>query len=157
MKRSYLYYVPAVCLMCLIFYFSAMPEDISGEQSREVSFSLQTFVRFVFGNREEISPEDEQTVLPVRKLAHVVEYGLLMLLLYPAMAKNKIPHALTCGIFTTILYAVTDEVHQLFVQGRSGEVQDIMIDSLGAVIGACLIFFYRKIRKEIPKVQKVHL
>jgi len=36
------------------------------------------------------------------------------------------------------LYAVTDEIHQLFVPGRSGELRDVMIDSIAALVGVGL-------------------
>ena len=41
-----------------------------------------------------------------------------------------------CGI--CLLYAASDEIHQLFVPGRSGEVRDVMIDFSGAVLGIAL-------------------
>jgi len=47
-----------------------------------------------------------------------------------------------------VLYAVTDEFHQLFISGRSAQVTDVLIDGIGAFIG-CLVFYfsYKKLRK----------
>jgi VanZ family protein len=43
------------------------------------------------------------------------------------------------SILFSMLYASTDEFHQLFVEGRSGSVRDVMIDTLGATLG--ILFF----------------
>ncbi len=44
--------------------------------------------------------------------------------------------ATSCAV--CLLYAASDEIHQLFVPGRSGEVRDVMIDFSGAVLGIAL-------------------
>ena len=44
------------------------------------------------------------------------------------------------SVCIVILYASTDELHQLFVPGRSGQVKDVLIDGCGAVIGALIIW-----------------
>ena len=45
---------------------------------------------------------------------------------------------LICG-----LYAISDEIHQLYVQGRSGQVSDVLIDSSGALVGILSIVAIR--------------
>ena len=68
----------------------------------------------------------------LRKLAHVAEYAVLGGLLYRALRRPWLAVALT------VLYAVTDEVHQTFVEGRVGAPLDVGIDALGAVVGVLL-------------------
>ena len=57
------------------------------------------------------------------------------------------------------LYAVSDEVHQVFVPGRAGRISDVMIDTSGAVLGILLVFSviqlikYRK-NKTLSKSKK---
>ncbi|MBQ4604930.1 MAG: VanZ family protein, partial [Clostridia bacterium] len=64
----------------------------------------------------------------------------------------------TCGyarpflaVVISSVYAVTDEVHQLFVEGRACQITDIIIDSIGAAAGiavlTALIFVCRKTRR----------
>ena len=67
--------------------------------------------------------------LLLRKIAHAGEYAVLALLLVRATEHRAV------ALVVTILYAVTDEVHQTFVPGRHGSPVDVAIDSLGAVIG----------------------
>src|SRR5688572_5822463 len=63
----------------------------------------------------------------LRKLAHMAEYGLLWLLWWRAFGWRRAPLAVAIAIG----YAISDEVHQSFVQGRHGVWTDVTIDALG--------------------------
>jgi VanZ family protein len=65
----------------------------------------------------------------LRKLAHLAEYAILGALLARATRRPGAAVALAA------LYAVTDEVHQLFVEGRHGAPLDVGIDTVGAIAG----------------------
>ena len=52
---------------------------------------------------------------------------------------DLVKHALAISIFLSLLYACTDEIHQIFVPGRSAQFRDILIDTLGASFGCLLI------------------
>jgi VanZ family protein len=67
--------------------------------------------------------------LVLRKLAHVSEYALLGLLLTRAARRPVVAVVLAAA------YAVTDEVHQTFVEGRHGAPLDVAIDTVGAIVG----------------------
>ena len=56
-------------------------------------------------------------------------------------------------MITTSFYAATDEFHQLFVAGRSGQIKDVLIDTIGACIGLLVLYFMFKIwqKKEMRK------
>jgi len=69
----------------------------------------------------------------LRKCAHVTEYAILGLLLMRALGQ-ELP-ALVLGI----AYATTDELHQLLVAGRHGSPVDVVIDSLGVLIGIAVL------------------
>ncbi|MBR2778883.1 MAG: VanZ family protein [Firmicutes bacterium] len=60
------------------------------------------------------------------------------------------PAASAAWLFGTF-YAVTDEVHQMLVPGRSGECRDVLIDSAGVLAGILLVIIVFKIknRKEV--------
>jgi VanZ family protein len=69
----------------------------------------------------------------LRKLAHLGEYAVLGALLFRALRRE--PTAIALGS----LYAVTDEVHQSFVAGRTGSPLDWLLDSVGVVAGVLLL------------------
>ncbi len=71
--------------------------------------------------------------LILRKGAHMTEYAILGLLLLRAIGR-ELP-ALAVGIG----YAVTDEFHQHFVRGRHASPIDVLIDTVGLVIGIFLV------------------
>ena len=49
------------------------------------------------------------------------------------------------------IYACSDEMHQLFINGRSGEIRDVLIDSIGAFIGISLYYLVRRRKNEQKK------
>jgi VanZ family protein len=65
----------------------------------------------------------------LRKIAHVAEFAVLGALLLRATRRPAVAVALAG------LYAISDEVHQLFVEGRHGSAVDVGIDTLGALAG----------------------
>jgi len=83
-----------------------------------------------------------------RKIAHMTEYGILTVLLFRAYFKSNgltIKKSISFSIIFALIYAFTDEYHQLLVFGRQGSLNDIFIDSLGIFFAAFLI--YRKAKK----------
>jgi VanZ family protein len=74
---------------------------------------------------------------PARKAAHMVEYGILALLLTRAFtgstswSRKKI---FAVSLACSVLYAASDETHQLFVAGRHGSPIDVLIDTTGAAL-----------------------
>ena len=67
--------------------------------------------------------------LVLRKLAHTAEYAVLAILLLRASGRPSLAIALAT------LYAVSDELHQTFVDGRHGSPVDVLIDAAGATVG----------------------
>ena len=76
--------------------------------------------------------------LLLRKLAHMSTYGLLTLLWWRALSPLT-ARALPTAIAIALVYAVSDEYHQTFVEGRSGSPVDVVIDTTGIVIAAALV------------------
>ena len=81
--------------------------------------------------------------LIIRKLAHFIEYFILGILVINFITRYD--KKIIIAILLCIIYATSDEIHQIFVPGRSCQIIDIMIDSLGSIMGIYLycswIFF----------------
>lgn len=78
----------------------------------------------------------EDKMLFVRKLAHVVEYFILVMLLMNALwIKGELIAVMIKSSIFSFIFAVLDEIHQLYVPGRTGSIGDVMIDSFGILIG----------------------
>ena len=67
----------------------------------------------------------------------LTEFAILAVLLYVWFARWEMARVRRgcLAAFLTMLYACSDEFHQLFVAGRSGRISDVLIDSAGAVLG----------------------
>ena len=128
--------------MAVIFFFSAQPAETSSQTSGGI---VSQIVELVYPNFDAI-PEPEQVMIldvwqvVVRKCAHFSAYALLSALAANAIRTYNVRKRLRCGIpmAVSVLYAVSDEVHQYFVPGRSCQFLDVCIDTLGAAFGTAL-------------------
>jgi len=150
-KFSYLRYIawlPALFVAAAIFYFSAQPADVSTEMSDGVTAILLQMAEAA--GLLELSPElvsrlCEQLATPVRKCAHMLEYLLLHVTVLYGLhhwdldRKMNRHQWLKWAYVITVIYAMTDEMHQLFVPGRAGRVTDVLIDSVGVTIVTLLL------------------
>lgn len=84
----------------------------------------------------------------IRKLAHFTEYLILGLLVANMFTKNNINNLYLISIILCIIYATSDEIHQLFVPGRACQLRDILIDSIGTITG---VYLYKLINTKILK------
>ena len=140
--------------MAVIFSFSAEKASQSDETSSSV---IERIVKIIYKDfdswKEEAKYEKVESYQHlVRKLAHMTEYASLGVLSC-ALALTfgmKIKNLLIAFLFC-VLYSGSDEFHQLFVPGRSGQLTDVLIDSSGALIGiagfSLLVFVIVKIKE----------
>jgi len=79
----------------------------------------------------------------ILKSFHLIEYAILAGLLLFALYKNKLV------IFIAYLYAISDEIHQSFVPGRTSRFRDTLIDLIGILIGVFIFekFILKKIKR----------
>lgn len=144
--------VLAIVWMCVIFAFSAQDKEESGAVSESFTYRVVSSSRFFFhldmddARVKEIADAIEGFV---RKVAHMVEYGILSVLLYIWIGQWPMSFLRRWGTAfgAATVYAATDEIHQLFVAGRSGRFTDVCIDGLGAALGIFVfILFVRVVR-----------
>jgi len=118
-------WLPPLALMGLIFYLSSRP-----------AFA--------------VSPKDWLNFFVFKSL-HFLEYALLFILWYRAL-KNTIgkPFSPLWSALIAFIWAVIDEIHQLYVPTRQGSPRDILIDSLGILFGlVCLWIILPKAPKKL--------
>jgi VanZ family protein len=109
------FWLPVFFWCAVIYYFSSIPELKSG------------------------LPNEWDFVL--RKIAHMTEYGILVFLFFRAAVQKLNPgRSAAYAVVFSIVYAFTDEYHQLFVFGREGSLTDVFIDSLGIFFTVFLIY-----------------
>ena len=78
--------------------------------------------------------------LLLKKGAHVAAYAILQVLWWRALKRRCSPRlALGLAVLLSVLYAISDEVHQLYVPGRNGRVWDVVIDVCGVLLAASIL------------------
>jgi VanZ family protein len=114
-------FLPAIIWMGIIFYFSSRQTTGIGGDSYWLRFAiLKTF--------------------------HLIEYGVLAVLIFFAIQKYKL------SIIIAYLYSLSDEFHQRFIPGRTGRLRDTLFDLAGILIG---LFIFHQLSK--TKIFKKYL
>lgn len=142
-------FLPMLCIMCVIWGFSSNTGEVSSQQSEGIIWKILSIaeeVTDVAWSDEEKSRISEQIHTPIRKLAHVTEYMLFAfstivpLFLY----EKRIKRTSIITFIWCVSYACLDEIHQLLVPNRSGQLKDVCIDAIGIGLGILIYLFVRK-------------
>lgn len=158
--------IPMLIMMILIFLFSAKTAVESDGTSLPIAETILKLYQGIFGNLGEeayIAAHRVSNVL-VRKAAHMTEFGVLAVCTsyYLFICGLRGRRGMMYSIFLSVAYAITDEIHQLFVPGRSGRVTDVLIDTIGCLLGALFFSFLqhviknRKLKKELLRQMSEH-
>ena len=121
-------------LLAFIWLHSMMPAEDSAEESQRVGQFLTPFLELFVG-------EGNVTDHLVRKLAHFCEYGALGILAGALLVKKESgifrwSYALLCALAV----AVIDESIQLLADGRGAQVQDVLLDTAGSLMGLLAVW-----------------
>lgn len=116
--------------ICFIWANSLLPATQSSELSGGLTYQLYHFLHL---------PIDFELFHTfIRKCAHFCEYAVLGGLALLSFGYRK------RGLGISILVACLDETLQLFIEGRSGQISDVLIDSTGIICGFFIAFFFMK-------------
>ena len=162
-KKNIKYIKCIIAIICciIIFSFSAVPATASTKQSKGLTYNV---IKLLNGNK--LSERDLEKLTKkinpvIRKIAHFSIYMILAIVTYmfieelniksksekERLRKNIIYTCIFC-----IIYAVFDEIHQIYVPGRTGKAIDVIIDTLGSCMGIAVLFLnnFIKIRFKKP-------
>ena len=151
----YLFAVLAIAWACVIFAMSARNAELSTEDSNGVGYIIGRILYSDFDEWPDYKQEafEDDIDHTVRKAAHVTEYILLGVFLAGAFYKKQkgsIRFNVLVPFIVGALYAVSDEIHQYFVPGRSMQISDMAIDFCGVLVGVVIvvyIYFRRNLKK----------
>lgn len=137
--------VATVAVMSTIFFFSSQPAEVSSETSSGIAEKVIKFILAVFCNgNSDLNLDIVHKI--VRKLAHFSLYLILALSAGNAVYQLFGIRNIRLFLYTLsfcLIYAISDEIHQMFVPGRTAMVMDVGIDFMGAVCG-CIIYVWIK-------------
>lgn len=140
MKRKKIVYILLVLLcMLIIFTFSSKNSTSSNSTSKGLINNILNVYEKITDNNIDKAKLIDTFNYPVRKLAHYSIYFFLGIFVYELMLLTKVKHKKIFAVIICFIYASFDEVHQLFVIGRTGQVRDVFIDTLGSISAIFLI------------------
>lgn len=131
--------------MLVIFFMSANTADDSQGQSDLVLDMLHS-IGLAKGVTDSAVPFF--WIISIRKIAHMLEYFALAFSMNIAVYNVREFSNIRTAIISMVisyLYSCTDEIHQIFVPGRAGMVQDTLIDLMGIAVAILLLTIIRGI------------
>ncbi len=127
----------ALLVMGIIFFFSA---DTAAASDAKSSLFVDWLYPFV-----SMGMSENHFSFLIRKAAHFSIYALLGLCVYNGCVHDERmrTRAFWIAVGICFLYAAGDEMHQLFSNGRSAQISDVLLDTCGALFGAALAKLWR--------------
>ena len=144
-----------------IFYMSAQTAVESSNLSSSIIWQLADSFYAEFDDMTYEEKEEFVSSLQavVRTIGHIGEYAILGIFMRLALVPYSKKKKVLIAFLPSSLYAVSDEIHQIFVEGRTFQFSDIICDSIGAFLGIlfitliCIICRKRKIKKSKKDLQ----
>ncbi len=149
--------LPALLFPFVIFGFSSQTGTDSGSLSLAICRILMGFINRLFSldlSYWELYSRAMSIHILIRKIAHVSEYFILSFCVFlplrvwfykpdsPNPKKTFLRNTVFPTFFICLLYASADELFQSFVPGRHGTSVDVLIDSIGILLGCIVLTFY---------------
>jgi len=158
MKKMTIFRIILLVLMIgifgLIFYFSHQPATQSKGTSGKVIRGLIDHFPYTKDLTENQKDRLEERLQPiVRKLAHLSIYTLAGIIIMSFISTYQIIllKKLLISILIGATYAVSDEIHQYFIPGRSAEFRDVLIDTGGIIIGIIIVLIIISVYKALAE------
>ena len=141
--------------MGVIFFFSAQSRSESSALSGGLTEKIIAFIQY-FNSHIALQVSALESIL--RTNAHFIVYSILGSLILNALHLGKTTPYISQSIVAwtiSILFAISDEIHQHFVPGRSAQVIDVLVDSAGALAGILFFLLIINLKTKISKQKTV--
>lgn len=135
----------------VIFLFSNSNSAMSTAQTQvAINFLFELAEKNTFFNSLiSILSENHELFYSIRKLAHLTIFCVLQLISFWVL-RNSGKSIIKSSIYSILIvigYATFDEIHQYFVPGRSCQIRDVFIDTLGGCAGLLICYITISIKK----------
>lgn len=137
-----------IAWMIVIFMFSQQNAVKSQNTSDKISEKIVDTASVVT-NKKITEPKKKDIIKDmrfiIRKTAHFTLYFILAILIYLLLNEFNISKKNILVILICLIYAISDELHQLFISERTGKIFDVLIDTTGAFVGIILCNIINKL------------
>ena len=144
--KKIVYLIVTILVVMFIFYNSIQ----NGESSSNASTTVLNFINNIINS---IGLNFKLEGYFIRKLAHFVEFftlGVFLMLTFEAFT-NKIFSIIGFPMFFAIFIPVIDEYIQIYSDGRTSSVKDVLLDFFGAMIGIIIVSLCFVLNKKYKK------
>jgi len=150
-------FILVIFWLCVIFFFSHANSNESTNQSIEITKTIVTFsvktLNSIHATNIDASDENINNIIDnihpfIRKIGHFSEYFILAILVLLMIKETNLNYYYIFTILFCLFMAIFDESHQLFIEGRSGNFIDILIDTFGSLMYLIINKTYYLIRKK---------
>ena len=139
-KKTLYVLLNIICLVT-IYYLSSMNNKETNSLSKGIVYKSIEIIEHITHKEYDKKSIVNRFNYPIRKCAHFLLFLLLGVCIYLLLNSFHIPHKILISIILSILFATLDETHQMFSLGRSPSILDILIDSIGSIVGVIIINF----------------
>lgn len=159
-KKGKMIILTIIIILWMAFIFSMSAKNSTQSSSISGGFTYKILSMF-FAQFRSIDKTTQDSIVEglqfvVRKGAHFTAYAILGGLCFAdlrVLDKFKLKINFIIALVISALYAASDELHQYFVPGRSCEIRDVMIDSLGALTGIIVVIIFSKLIEKIKQIR----
>jgi VanZ family protein len=144
-QKFLFYWLPLLLWMAMIFTASS-----DADSARHSSTLFEPLLRWLFPHLSQ--PRVEQIHYAFRKSCHLAEFAVLAVLAWRAVRQPQKNDARPwrwdeagLALAIVLLYAASDELHQVFIPSRTGQASDVIVDVCGGTIGLALRWLGGKI------------
>lgn len=139
-RKRLIYGILIIMWMVLVFAFSSQ----NGEKSQKTSgYLTDKVVQMIIKVKPNMNIKElrENISFIVRKIAHFSIYfiGSILIFNFLSTFSLKLKEVILLTTILGVLYAVSDEIHQLFISERAGQIRDVLIDSAGVIIATFIM------------------
>ena len=148
MSKKVVPIITTILIMIIIFVLSGQNSGESSDLSRGFTSKIIDIIA-----KEMDGAQKTDLLLHIhsfiRKCAHFFIYALLgvssLIMMKNIFTVKPYFKAWTYAIILCFIYAASDEFHQLFIDGRSGEIADVLLDTAGSLFGSVIFSALRQL------------
>ena len=137
--KKLIYIVLIIVVLISIYYLSSMNNKETNSLSKGIIMKGIDIVENITHKEYDKKVIVNKLNYPIRKCAHFLLFLLLGLCIYLLLNSFNISNRFIISIILCFVFACLDETHQMFSLGRSSSILDILIDSIGSIVGIVII------------------
>ena len=147
-NKQIIYIILTIIWMSIIFILSNKSSVASSHSSQGLTYDIVSIYEKIFNKNIDKDYIVTKIENPIRKTAHYFLYFVLGFLVYKSISYSSLKNKCLCASLICLIYSISDEIHQIFIPGRSGEVRDVLIDFSGSITIILIIFIINGMKKK---------